>query len=193
MKHPTLVLFMLIPVLLSCGMPGRRMPASTLPAKTSDACVSPQPTQEDIDRVLSHAGGEIDPSEWERSFFVSEYRVAVTWSNTPLGAIIYLEALIFPCGYEETDLENYFNDENWKTIFLDYESHDLTAQCRAGNRLWLYQFTAANQGFDYNVHYWVERDTDTRVITTMLVFPLGSESLLDEYAARLFPDLATCS
>jgi hypothetical protein len=56
----------------------------------------------------------------------------------------------------------------------------------------LYEFKTHNQGFDYAIRYWVENDTDTRVIVTMIVFPLESKLLLDKYSSMLFPNYSTC-
>ena len=106
-----------------------------------------------------------------KSYSVAEGRVTVTWQNTPLGAVVYLEALIFPCSYEEPDLNAYFSDENWKAIFANYESYELIDECKTDDGLRLYEFKTQNQGFEYEIRYWVENDTDTRVIVTMIVFP----------------------
>ena len=130
--------------------------------------------------------------DWQKDFSVGEGRVTVTWQNTPLGAVVFLEALIFPCSYEEPDLNAYFSDENWNAVFANYESYELIDECKTNDGLRLYEFKTHNQGFDYEIRYWVENDTDTRVIVTMIVFPLESELLLDEYSSMLFPDYSTC-
>ncbi|MCA1899218.1 MAG: hypothetical protein LDL50_00790, partial [Chloroflexi bacterium] len=56
----------------------------------------------------------------------------------------------------------------------------------------LYEFKTQNQGFEYGVHYWVKSDTDTRVISLMVVFPLELKDALDDYSARLFPTYPSC-
>ncbi len=155
-------------------------------------CISSEPVQKDIDRALSYTEGVFDELEWEQSYAIAENRVSVTWLNNPEGAIVYLEALIFPCGYEEPDLNRYYSDENWKAIFQNYESYNLIDECKTDDGLRLYEFEAQNFGFEYGIKYWVESDTDTRVISTMVVFPLDSESLMDEYSSMLFPDYMIC-
>ena len=191
-------LLLIIGLLISsCGQPGFTTPTVgptqiALSTGTS-VCISAEPTQNDIDRALSFADKVIDSSEWNRSYTVSENRVSVTWLNNPLGAVIYLEALIFPCGYQAKDLDTYFSNENWKTIFLNYQDYELLEQCNTQDDLRLYQFKAVSQRFDYKIRYWALSDTDTRVITAMVVFPVETESLLDDYSSRLFPTLRTCS
>jgi hypothetical protein len=190
----------------SCGMPVAPPPTSTplptvvpptepvsvpLPTLTP-VCISPEPTQKDIDRALSFAEAIFDSSEWERSYTVAENRVSVTWLNNPSGAVAYLETIIFQCGYEEPDLNNYYSGENWKTIFQYYESYELVAECKRNDGLRLYEFKAQNQGFEYGVNYWVKNDTDTRVISMMVVFPSELESMMGDYSTRLFPTYPSC-
>lgn len=185
------------------GKPNTVVPISTRPPvgvpptirplpTVTPVCIPPEPSQKDIDRALSYADDIFDELEWEKSYEVVENRVSVTWFNNPQGAIVYLEALIFPCSYEEPDLNKYYSDENWKTIFQNYESYELVDECKTDDGLRLYEFEAQNQGFEYEIRYWVENDTDTRVISTMIVFPLESKPLLEDYSSSLFPDYGTC-
>jgi len=156
-------------------------------------CISRVPTQKDIDRALAYTGEVFSAPEWEQSYTVSENSVAVTWQNIAQGAVVYLEAIIFPCGYEEPDLNKYYSDENWKAIFANYESYESIAKCETSTGLRLYQFKTQNQGFEYRINYWVQNDTDTRVVSLMIVFPVEEQTLLGDYSARLFPDLPNCS
>jgi hypothetical protein len=122
-----------------------------------------------------------------------ESRVAVTWQDIGHSALVYLEALIFPCGYEEPDINAYFSDENWQTVFANYESYQPVTECRTDKGLRLYQFKTKNLGFEYAINYWVQSDTDTRIIVTMVVFPVEELALSGDYAVQLFPDLPNCS
>jgi len=186
----------------SCGMPGPFLPTPTLIPQiqptafilptVTPICISSQPAQIDIDRALAFTGGLFDTPDWKRSYTVSENRVSVTWLNDPLGAVVYLEALIFPCGYEEPDLDNYFSDQNWKTIFANYESYQALAECKRNEGLRLYRFDAANAGADYHINYWVQNDTAQRVIVIMMTFPANAQTPLDDFSFRLFPKLTTC-
>ncbi|MBC7877456.1 MAG: hypothetical protein H7Y59_09830 [Anaerolineales bacterium] len=169
---------------------------SEIDPKVTPVCISSEPTQDDIDRALSFTDELFTAPEWVRSYTVSDGRVSVYWSNGPLRAIIYVEALIFPCGYEEPDINNFFSDENWQIIFADYQSFEAVSACKTDNGLRLYEFKAivtdAAGDAEYMVKYWVMNDTDTRVMGTMIVFPIESQSLIDENASALFPDLTSC-
>jgi hypothetical protein len=208
-KH--LFLFLAIAIIISsCGKPVVAPPTSTLspptatavpPTKTTElplptvtpVCIPPEPTQQDVDRALAYTGDVFSTTDWEQSYAVSDTYVSVTWQNIAQGAVVYLEARIKPCGYEEPDLNQDFNDDNWKVIFANYESYKSVAECKLDSGIRLYQFKMQNQGFDYRVNYWVQNDTDTRVIVTMILFPAEYQSMLDGYSSRLFPNLPNCS
>ncbi|HRQ24885.1 MAG TPA: hypothetical protein PLF42_15770 [Anaerolineales bacterium] len=203
MKTKTALWIALLFFLLSCAFFGTNpaSPSAPQPAQTQEglilppatpACIFEEPTQRDIDRALDFTGGLFAGGDWERSHFAADGRVGVTWLNNSIGAVSYLEALIFPCGYEEADLDAYFSSANWDIIFENYQWHEVEAECSARNGLRLYEAYAASDGFDYDIRYWVFNDTDNRVITMMMTFPESAEDLLDDYAASLFPNLPHC-
>ncbi len=168
-------------------------PPTVPPLSVEEAsCISSQPTQADIDRALAYAGGVFTAPDWERSYTVEDSRVAVTWFGNTVSAVAFLEALIFPCGYEEIDLDYFFGDENWDIIFGNYQQYQRVDECRADDGFRLYQFRAVDQDYDYDISYWSKNDTDTRVITMMIVLPVGSDALMEEYAYSLFPTLQSC-
>jgi hypothetical protein len=185
-----------------CGMSDPVLPTPTFiltkpsaPLTTfTPVCISSQPTQADIDRALMFTGATFSAAEWQRSEpAVSENRVSLYWRNNSQNALAYLEASIFNCGYEELDINKYFNDENWKAIFQSYDGYTSTApMCRTDSGLRLYEFKAVSGGDDYDVRYWVQNDTDNRVISLMFVTPAGNEAMMNDFASRLFPRLSTC-
>jgi len=203
-KYPLLFLtFATVLIAFSCGMPDPVLPTLTfIPtrpvaplATLTPVCISSQPTQADIDRALIFTGAAFSAAEWQRSEpAVSENRVSLYWQNNSQNALAYLEANIFKCGYEEPDINKYFDDENWKAIFQSYDSYTSTApMCRTDSGLRLYEFKAASGGNDYKVRYWVQNDTDNRVISLMFATPADNEAMMNDFASRLFPRLSTCS
>lgn len=184
------------------GKVNTAIPISTEPPvveadpKVTPVCISPEPTQDDIDRALSFTDDLLNTPEWVRSYTVYEGRVSVVWSNDPLSAIAIVESLIFPCGYEEPDINNFFSDENWQIIFGNYKSFESVSACKTDAGLRLYQFKAIvtdNAGdAEYAIKYWAMNDTDIRVMGTMIVFPVESQTLIDEYSIDLFPELTSC-
>lgn len=194
MKNNPLFLLTLA-LLAACAPLPAEPPAPTAePPRPADefGCIASMPVQADIDRALSYTGGLFDTADWQRTYFVADGRVAVTWFSESLGAVAYLEALIFPCGYEEPDLDLFYSHENWQIIFENYERFEYANQCRTNDGLRLYQFKGFDQGFEYDIQYWSQNDTRTRVISMMTVFPAETPALTEEYAARLFPRLTDC-
>jgi hypothetical protein len=204
-KH--LFIFLIIAVIVSsCGMPNAAAPTLKPPSTSTPkiqltdkpfpivtpVCISSKPTQEDMKRALYYIGDIFNTPDWVQSNAIPENSAAVTWQNSAQGAVVYLEILIFPCGYEEPDLNKYFSNENWKAVFANYDSYEPIGECKTDTGLRLYEFNTHNQGFDYSIKYWVKNDTDTHVIVTMIVFPLEERLLLDEYSSKLFPDYSTC-
>lgn len=190
---------------MACELPGLN-PAATSPPEiisstpviealptVTPACISITPTQDDIDRALNFTGKLFETGGWERSYTVKDYKVSVSWLSETLYSIAVLEALIFSCGYEELDLNTYFNEENWNIIFGNYDSYQLVTECRNDRGLRLYQFNAVSDGAPYLVRYWAQNDTKNRVLTFMLAVPEGSFELLDSYGYSLFPQLSNCS
>jgi len=167
-------------------------PTNKVSPTVAPVCISSEPTQADIDRALAYTGELFSTPDWEQSYSLNGSTVTVLWQGVPQSALVYLEARNMPCGYGELDLNKDFSDENWKTVFVNYESYEMIDECKTGTGLRLYEFKTHNQGFEYKIRYWVENDTDARVIVTMIVFPLESNLLLDEYSSKLFPDYSTC-
>lgn len=193
--------FIIVLLVSACGPSKLSTPTSTPQltvateppvAIATPACISFEPTDADVDRALTYTKDIFSGAEWERSYTVQSGRVSVSWADSVDTAIAYLEALIFPCSYEEPDLNAYFNTENWQVIFSNYESYQPVAECRTDNGLRLYQFSAVDSGSTYDINFWAQNDTDTRVISMMLVFPAESDALMDDYSNVLFPELTSC-
>lgn len=181
--------------LSSCEVPGAVLTTPTLPtAQPADVsnCIPPEPTQDDINRALAYTDEIFSGSDWVRSYTVESSRVFVTFAADPLSALAFVEALVFPCGYADADLDAFFNAENWGIIFENYESYEAVSECEFGGSLRLYQFNAVDEGYEYEINYWALNDTDTRVMGLMIVFLAESRSLMDEYSSVLFPELTGC-
>ena len=188
--------------LSACGSSPTPAPASPTPPPPTEevilptvtpACISPEPQQEDIDRAIGLTGQLFEQDDWEQSYTVSEDRVSVSWFSNSLASVAFLEVLVFPCGYEEPDLNDYFTDENWENVFANYEDYELVTECRSDIGLRLYEFDVVSDGAPYLVNYWVSNDTSTRIITFMMIVPDDSFDLLDEYGYSIFPQLSNCS
>ena len=200
MKKIFLTLVLIFLVSACGGKVNTAVPISTEPpvsateiaVKVTPVCISSDPTQDDVDRALAYSGELFNAPEWVRSYSVYEGRVSVSWSNIPLIAVAYVDLFIFPCSYEEPDLNNFFNDEYWQILFANYTSFEAVTACKTDQGLRYYEFKAVADGFEYNIKYWAQNDTDHRVIGAMIVFPVESQSVMDEYSDQLFPELVSC-
>jgi hypothetical protein len=156
-----------------------------------DDCGLIEPTQDDIDKILSFGGDLFKSENWVRSYSVEPYKITLTRHNEVDLAVTYIEYLVYTCGYGQPELDEYFNDEGFSIVFQGYESYNLASFCEAPD-LALYEFDLVDEDADYISHYWVEQTDDTHVLVVMLVFPKESTAQLDEYSKRLFPALTSC-
>lgn len=166
--------------------------AVVLEVPTTANCIDIAPTPADIDRALNFTGKIFENENWVRTYTVSADRVSVLWESASLGAIAFLEALIFPCGYEDLDLDNFFSLDSWQIVFGGYESYDFLSECRNDNGQRLYEFVLTTGGFEYDANYWSVNDTETRVVTMEIIFPIESEIVFDEFSYSLFPQIPSC-
>lgn len=180
---PAMILIAVATILTACS------PAP--PGGPSDECGLIEPTQKDIDKVLSFGGDTFTSDKWIRSYTVEPYKMSLFRQNDGEGAIAYIEYLIYTCGYGQAELDEYFSEEGFDIAFNAYEVHTLTAFCEQGS-LALYKFDLTDEGTQYTSHYWVEQTDDSRVLAVMLVFPAAGAAQLDRYSQKLFPALSSC-
>ena len=157
----------------------------------SDACGPYEPTDADVQKLLTYGRAAFTSPDWVKSYTVDPYKMTLTRRNDAIQAIAYSEYLIFTCGYTQDDLNNYFNDEGFNIIFNDYEAHTLTKFCEQGGAT-LYEYDLVDEGNNFTARYWVKQDTNTRILVYMLVFPQADSAGLNEYSQKLFPSLTTC-
>jgi len=164
--------------------------APAAPSGPRDQCGFIEPTQQDVNKVLSFGGDTFSSTNWVKSYTVEPYKVTLTRHNDADSAVAYIEYLIYTCGYTQADMDAYFSEEGFAIVFDEYESYTETAFCEIES-LALYQFDAVDEGANYDVNYWVEQTDDNHMLVMMLVFPKGSPQLV-EYSAKLFPKLTGC-
>ncbi len=152
------------------------------------------PTQEDIDFSLDYGNGLYELPNWERSYTVESGRVSVSWINNDASAVAYVDYLVFICGYTSPELEEHFSGEYWDILFQNYESYEPVMHCGRFDRgLTLNEFSAISDGYEYQVRYWIRPQTENRVFTMFLVFPVDADSVMNSYAERMFPTLVSCA
>jgi hypothetical protein len=156
-----------------------------------DECGLIEPTSGDVDYALSFGQQAYPTADWIKSYTVEPYKISLTRTNGSLTGVAYLEYLIFNCGYGQTELNNYFNDESFNIIFGDYESHALTNFCEVED-LALYEYDLVEDGIGFHARYWAKQASDTRLLVMLLVFPTDTPNILDQYSQELFPEFPSC-
>ena len=182
----------LLAVILSI-FPAACAPVTAAPQSevATDECGPIEPTDKDLQYVMSFGQEIFSSKDWIKSYTVEPYKISLSRHNDALNAISYIEYLIYTCGYSQANLNNYFNDQGFNVIFGGYESHTLAKFCEKKS-LALYEYDLVNNGADYVAHYWVKQDTETRVLVVMIVLPKDNPTLMNQYSQKLFPDLTSC-
>ena len=178
----TISVIITILILTSCA------PVATSPR---DDCGLIEPTQQDINKILSFGGYAFSSDNWVRSYSVEPYKMTLVRRNHAEGAIAHTEYLIYTCGYGQAELDEYFSDAGFEIAFEGYESHSMSDFCEKED-LAFFKFDLVKEGVEYTSHYWVEQIDDTHILAMMLVFPKTGAAQLDEYSKKLFPKLTSC-
>jgi hypothetical protein len=182
---PHFILLVLIPLLFLTAC------APAAPAGPSDECGMIEPTQREINKILSFGGNAFPPEQWSRTWTVEPYKMSLFRQNETQQAIAYIEYLIYTCGYGQAELDEYFGNEGLDIVFDAYESHSMVNFCEE-EKLALFQFDLMDQGAKFSSNYWVEQTDDNHVLAVLLVFPESGAAQLDEYSKKLFPELNSC-
>ena len=142
---------------------------------------------------ITYAPGIFGRDVWTESFSSSPDRVTKTWLSSDLSAVAPLEYLVYDCGYTQSDLQTYFSDASFRTtIFQNYQDVQKTAEC-SQTSLKLYEFTSTYDKDRYVMFYWLQPESNTRILDLMLAFPADKQADLQRYAQQIFPQLSTCN
>jgi hypothetical protein len=194
MPHPTVRLLrsIVLPVLALSSLLAACTPAAPAEADgPRDECGLIEPTAADVAYALAFGQTSYPAADWLKSYVVEPYKISITRTNDKLASVAYLEYLVFNCGYGQTELDAYFNDESFNIIFADYESHALTNFCEVEG-LALYEYALVEEGVNFQARYWVKQASDTRLLVMMLVFPSETPDVLNAYSRNLFPEFPGC-
>jgi hypothetical protein len=191
-RHPTVLALLLAPLLASLACASQ---AAAPPQISPDCEVDVNPTEADLDYILSFPGRTFEAGDWERSFTANPSRASVTWLSEELSAVAYIDYLIYGCGYTSEELAEYHSEENFRSIlFADYAGFRQVAKCESPQEhLTLYQFTGQFDGTDYSIDFWVLGHGETRVLDFTLALPAAAQDQRETFAASLFPQLPSCS
>ena len=167
-------------------------PTALPPANPQIVSICAPPDQSDLQVAAAFEGNLLPSPAWMLSATSTESMTRFTWNNSAYGSVAMLELLHYDCGYTDDDIDAFYNEGVWDTLFASYESWEETGVCLVG-RLRLHEFAATYAGSNYTIRYWIDPISDQRVAAFMLVYPEWGLDELDVIAGQLQPDLPSCA
>lgn len=160
--------------------------------ETPEATAEPGiPQLREIYAALAYGEEVFEPDVWQASATEMELQTTAQWNAPSLGALSFLNYLHFKDGIT-LDGMNAFFDKTWfDATFANYEGYRKTGVCYA-DEITLHKFTLGLRGSDYAMRYWTEMASPTRIAAIYIVVPSNNPEVMDQYAARLFPQLPDC-
>ena len=164
--------------------------------------------EREIITVLDLGSEVFEPDLWLASAAETSTSTTATWQSTfesGFSALSYINYLHFDGGYTLEGLEDFFNNDWFEQTFINWEDLRQTDLC-FDDDVTLYEFTLAYRDSNdnvtnYTMRYWTEPLTETRVLTWYVAIattyaqggtiPDALEQL-DDYSARMYPDLPGC-
>jgi len=153
------------------------------------------PPLREIYIALSFGDEVFEPDLWLASATEGEARTTSVWNAAQLSALSYLDLLHFDDGYSIEGIDAFFNDTWFEAAFANYEMWERMAVCDYRDDeydLTLHEFSMSTGGESYTMRYWIDLFNETRVAAIFIVFPASSSATLDDYSARLYPELPAC-
>jgi hypothetical protein len=146
----------------------------------------------EIYTVLAYGDDVFEPEVWLVSAASEQAsRTTAQWTADSMQAVAYVDYLHFDEGATAKAIHDYFDEDGWEVILSNYEEFEQTNRCSLDD-LDLYEYDVTFEGEPYLMRYWIEKVSDSRVAAANLVFREDDVALMDEYAARFFPDLISC-
>jgi hypothetical protein len=151
-----------------------------------------KPPLREIYKALSYGDEVFEPDLWFASATETVGMTTAQWNAPSISALSYLVYRHFDEGIQPEDVGTYFDNAWFEAAFANYESWRKVGVCYDDDTA-LHKFNLRLYDTDYAMRYWVEPVSDTRVMAIFIVFPSADVPGLDDYAARLYPDLPDCA
>lgn len=160
--------------------------------ETPEATAAPDMAQlREIYVALAYGEEVFEPGVWQASATEMELQTTAQWNAPSLGALSFLNYLHFKDGITLDGMNEFFDKTWFDATFANYESYRKTGVCYA-DEVTLHKFTLGLRGSDYAMRYWTELVGPTRIAAIYIVVPSNTPEAMDQYAARLFPELPDC-
>jgi hypothetical protein len=152
----------------------------------------PDPLRE-IFYVLDYADDLFEPELWRMAGASEEAaNTYVTWRLREQEDMLFFFVYYhFDEGATEAAIDDYFDEDGFASLLVNYTPYEMTDQCNLGN-LRLYEFMSERDGVKRIMRYWVLRESETRVMGVNAIAPSTHITLFNDYSARVFSDLPSC-
>lgn len=164
--------------------------------------------QAEIITVLLMGQNVFEPTLWQASASENLASTTATWQSRPeseFSGLSFLNYLHLDTGYTLDSLDELFDDDWFTETFAAWDDLRKTNVCYDDDTT-LHEFTLAftdanGNATPYTLRYWVDPVSESRVrvwyISFATAFSDGSPNaealdMLDDYSARMFPDLPGC-
>ena len=156
------------------------------------ACTPQEDAKRELYTALAYGDDVFEPDLWRANAAEEATRTTAQWTSFDLRAVAFLEILHFDEAMDQAGIEAYFNTDWFTGAFANYEGWGMSAACRFDDVL-LFEFNMDSEGRPYALRYWVQPINAQRVAALFVTLPLDMTDLMNSYAARLFPDAASCA
>jgi hypothetical protein len=156
------------------------------------ACTPQEQAKREIYTALEYGDDVFEPELWFANAAEEATRTTAQWTSFELKAVSFLEILDFDQDMDQAGIEAYFNTAWFTGAFANYEGWGQSAACRFGDTM-LFEFNMDSEGRPYALRYWVQPINARRVVAVFITLPLDVPDLMNTYAARMFPDAASCA
>jgi hypothetical protein len=186
MKRIVLFLFASF-FLFGCTLPPFLSPT---PDTANPDCSNIAITDADVDATLEYGKSLLSQGDWKRTYTVATDQVYASYISNELSAVVHVDTLAL-CN-APVALKPYANQETLTAILSNYDSYLSVASCEKNGAL-LFQFTALDQGTNYNISLWYALlKNPNRALEVMLVFQQTDPERMAAFAEYFFPNLITC-
>lgn len=174
-----------VPILILLGLGFWLIP------RPAPECPITPASEQDLQEALRPGVRVFEADGWIVETGEQQAMVSVLWTSTESEALAHSQLLLYNCGYTDAQINQFYGNDGLAVMYGGYESWQQTASCEAGG-ITLREFDLVLDGKPFKSRMWVEPVSETRVRDLRIDFPADDIAGLDDYSARLYPELITC-
>lgn len=158
----------------------------------STECPITPATEQDFAEAIQIGDGIFEPEIWDLKSGEHPALISVGWFDNASEGIAHSQYLLYNCGYTQAEVDEFYNDAGMDVMLGGYKAHQLTDECERDG-VTLREYDLDYDGKPFIMRFWIQAVNEKRVRDIHLAFSADDQPMMDDYAARLFPNLASCS